>query len=53
MIFFSTIMHNINKEQLKIKKRNDMNEYYLGNLLDWGIVLDKLEAIKKDRKSVV
>jgi len=41
-------MHNINKEQLKIKKRNDMNEYYLGNLLDWGIVLDKLEAIKKE-----
>lgn len=25
-----------------------MNEFYLGNLLDWGIVLDKLEAIKKE-----
>ena len=25
-----------------------MNEYYLGNLLDWGIVLDKLEVIKKE-----
>ncbi len=25
-----------------------MNEYYLGNLMDWGIVLDKLEAIKNE-----
>ena len=25
-----------------------MNKFYLGNLLDWGIVLDKLEAIKKE-----
>lgn len=25
-----------------------MDEYYFGNLMDWAIVLDKLEAIKKE-----